>query len=322
MNLEPINKHLSERRVGLLAKSVSELEAAIKAGIVPNALYVSSKEIINRAVDEGSKAFLKVGPHKEKHSQSDWWLLAYECDAFVHGTSNINAALRRATKHGGLKEYISLLDSMVPLVELLAAAKPLIVKRQNLPKVPTAREIERTAATMTCQCCGLRYLANTGKMAHHGYQRPGHGWQTESCYGARHLPFEVDRERLGSMITSMKNYLKAQREALRKAHNEEFALGLEYPDYSVKADWKGDRPIIRIKVTRKTFDKIKKEHADGFRRSIRHLDFDSVKASDIASRERSIKALTNDIRNCKQRFDGWKPTHKGFNSKTEKWEKI
>ena len=29
----------------------------------------------------------------------------------------------------------------------------------------------------------------------HGYERPGHGWQTGSCMGAKNLPFEVDRDR-------------------------------------------------------------------------------------------------------------------------------
>lgn len=53
--------------------------------------------------------------------------------------------------------------------------------------------IEATAEpvkTTTCQICGRSILANTGLISHHGYKRPGGGWQTKSCAGARHLPYE------------------------------------------------------------------------------------------------------------------------------------
>jgi hypothetical protein len=43
----------------------------------------------------------------------------------------------------------------------------------------------------TCQICGRAIKANTGIIAAHGYKRPGYGWQTASCYGARHQPYEV-----------------------------------------------------------------------------------------------------------------------------------
>lgn len=49
-----------------------------------------------------------------------------------------------------------------------------------------------TPESNTCQICGRVILARTGLIAHHGYQRPdrGSGWQTASCMGARHLPYE------------------------------------------------------------------------------------------------------------------------------------
>lgn len=50
---------------------------------------------------------------------------------------------------------------------------------------------EMTNERMTCQICGRKILAKNGKIAHHGYQRPGDGEQTQSCGGARHLPLEV-----------------------------------------------------------------------------------------------------------------------------------
>lgn len=52
----------------------------------------------------------------------------------------------------------------------------------------------------TCQICGRPIHAATGFIAHHGYTRPGHGWQTDSCDGAREMPFEVSRDALGRHI--------------------------------------------------------------------------------------------------------------------------
>jgi hypothetical protein len=52
-----------------------------------------------------------------------------------------------------------------------------------------------------CQVCGRAIKANTGTIAHHGYQRPGYGYQTRSCAGARHVPYEVGHDALDSWIT-------------------------------------------------------------------------------------------------------------------------
>lgn len=55
----------------------------------------------------------------------------------------------------------------------------------------------------TCQVCGKHYQAANGVIAHHGYQRPGDGWQTSSCAGARVEPFEVSKDRLVKTISSV-----------------------------------------------------------------------------------------------------------------------
>lgn len=56
-----------------------------------------------------------------------------------------------------------------------------------------------------CQICSRDIKANTGLIAHHGYQRPGGGWQTASCMGAKYLPYEVSRDRIPTVIESYKD---------------------------------------------------------------------------------------------------------------------
>jgi len=55
-----------------------------------------------------------------------------------------------------------------------------------------------------CQICAREIKANTGTIAHHGYQRPGNGWQTASCMGAKYLPYEQSRDRIPAVIEAYK----------------------------------------------------------------------------------------------------------------------
>ena len=79
---------------------------------------------------------------------------------------------------------------------------------------------------MTCQCCGRQIFAQRGKIAHHGYERPGYGWQTASCMGALYLPFEVARERLADLIVALKQHDRRHcKETIGKIKAEKVKLG-------------------------------------------------------------------------------------------------
>lgn len=51
-----------------------------------------------------------------------------------------------------------------------------------------------------CQICGRHIKAKLGLIAHHGYKRPGQGWQTSSCMGARYRCYEVAHDILDLAI--------------------------------------------------------------------------------------------------------------------------
>jgi hypothetical protein len=59
----------------------------------------------------------------------------------------------------------------------------------------------------TCQICAREIQAKTGVIAHHGYQRPGNGWQTSSCYGARHKPYEVACDAIDGAIAALDRFV-------------------------------------------------------------------------------------------------------------------
>jgi hypothetical protein len=111
---------------------------------------------------------------------------------------------------------------MIKLTELRVKVLELpINKPDKAPSKTAITKQERDDVAMTCQVCGGKYLASRGKIAHHGYQRPGWGSQTESCFGALFPPFEVSRDRLGDWIKFLKGSLKNANEKLDFATNSQ-----------------------------------------------------------------------------------------------------
>lgn len=78
-----------------------------------------------------------------------------------------------------------------------------------------------TEKTTTCQICGRAIKAKHGIIAHHGYTRPGSGWQTASCYGARHLPYEVSRDLIPLAIENVEATRAIWEERLKSFRAEE-----------------------------------------------------------------------------------------------------
>jgi hypothetical protein len=178
-------------------------------------------------------------------------------------------------------------------------------------KANADKRAARDAAAMTCQCCAGKVLANTGVIAHHGYQRPGEGWQTASCFGARRLPFEVDRTALGELIVALKNSLAGARATLRRIKKEEQPISREFTNYRGQRDERGYRPTVTIPFLRKTFDEQCKANADLLRSNgFYSIDFDVVKAGAVSDQTYKVKQIAEDVRRSQARYDGWKATHR------------
>jgi hypothetical protein len=322
-NIETITKHLNERRAAQLPAIVEQLEAAIAAGVVPNTLMTEAKWIINSVAHDATEAFLATGP-RSKPGMSDWWHAAYGADAFVSGATNIPTAIKRTAKVDALKAYNEFLNALLPLHTMMQAAKPLIAKRGDNrlpPKPKTVEQIAMEARQMTCQCCGRKHLANTGKMAHHGYERPGFGYQTASCMGARKLPFEVSRDTLGRLLEMLRDML-ANKIANRNAIEAEIrSFTITLTDYTQKRDPRsGSFPTVDYMINRENYETIRTENATNFGKSSKG-SFDDVKASELKSRDREIKNLKDEIDAQQKRYDGWKQTHK-WDADADEWQTI
>lgn len=70
-----------------------------------------------------------------------------------------------------------------------------------------------TATPTTCQICGRPIkIGKGGLISHHGYKRPGYGWQTSSCRGARELPYEISCDLIPKIIQEITLFIQ-EREA-------------------------------------------------------------------------------------------------------------
>jgi hypothetical protein len=175
-----------------------------------------------------------------------------------------------------------------------------------------AAKAAREKAAMTCQCCAGKFLANTGLVSHHAYQRPGEGWQTASCMGARHLPFEVDRAQLLVMIKAIESRIKMLKSHRRTVKAEgckikvEFTINGGYHSRHLErtAALRVDRSNW-IKA-RTIYDEVKSNHwGDAMETS-----FDVLKQKEISSLTNDIQRSISMLNQEQKRYDDWKQTHK------------
>lgn len=183
-------------------------------------------------------------------------------------------------------------------------------------KEANARErAEREAAAMTCQICSRKILANTGVVAHHGYNRPGDGWQTDSCGGARDLPFEMDRTALGTEIVMAEIRLKSAEEFYGQTEREEIDIVFERREY---AGYMKPDIVHRFVLNRVNFDEIKNTNSNIFFRYTALRDFDAIKELELHTQKLNVSLIANYVKSQKERYAGWKQTHHW----TGKWERL
>lgn len=68
-----------------------------------------------------------------------------------------------------------------------------------------------------CQGCGREWALKNGVITHHGYKRPGGGWQTSSCSGARYAPLSKSCDRTEHLIGHFMTRIEQLRRDIERA---------------------------------------------------------------------------------------------------------
>ena len=152
----------------------------------------------------------------------------------------------------------------------------------------------------TCQICARVIKAKTGVIAHHGYTRPGGGWQTASCDGARYLPYEISCDRLPPTIEKIKSFIQ-----LKTAELQEFITNppktLTFVNMDATGTWEE-----RTKNIYKTV-----ERPEGFNPEVKTPDAYRFQTYEYKYRdmkyqtEKSIKYAQSDLEFMEERLKNW-----------------
>jgi len=269
-----------------IADRVNKAEAALAAGFTSEA---GRKEILTYYV---SRAFDDVLSNA----------------ANVTGVWDVPTIANWRPKHSilfaGCPESVALANQLVDLRNRIKAAT-LVAK----PKSKAAAQLEaRAAVAKICQICGRPILAERGNIAHHGYQRPGEGWQTASCFGAMHLSFEVSRDHLGQYIEMITKQLADLRVRLAGIENETTTFRVRYftGKYNGRAKVMGS-----FFAERGTYEAVRDEHRKlAYHWSSIPQTFDAVKASELHSTAGMISDTERHITEQQARYNAWTPSTK------------
>lgn len=167
----------------------------------------------------------------------------------------------------------------------------------------------KKATERTCQICGRGIFANTGLIAHHGYQRPGDGWQTASCRGARQLPYEADRSVLKVEIDFITEHLADAEDMLLQMREEKVSFGIEWTDMAERRQ--SSSPFAGFRylkdITRANWDAVKADPAnsEAFRQSSAYT-FDQLKDRAVRKQKGKVRELREYLTHQQERYDVWR----------------
>lgn len=147
-----------------------------------------------------------------------------------------------------------------------------------------------------CQICGRAIKANTGVIAHHGYQRPA-GWysQTASCFGARFKPYEVAHDAIDALIPIVEKSLEEAKARLVD-WNAHPAETLKYAPRDAYGKVRFEREYARPEG----FDPAT-AYNPGTLNDYRGLFFNGRR-----EREQAVRGMTEELSFLRQRRADWK----------------
>lgn len=164
---------------------IDEIRRYLDAKSIPNVTYQDLKRRAERAWERDRRSV--GGPRSIDPTWTDVpWTAIPESIRVAYDNVRVlmlhhvaTRKLARVTDDSRGQRYNDLIERWRPVSIGLRDLKQYAVKRRARREGPVADD----AARRTCQVCGRKILLVGGRIAHHGFERPGNGQQTASCYG-------------------------------------------------------------------------------------------------------------------------------------------
>lgn len=254
--------------------------AGVEQGSVRNVAFKDAVQILSDALGRAWTQHV-MEPHFyggawERQSEA---VNQLENSLTLDGLHHVARASRLLTETAAQGEVVQAMHAVVnealPLAQAVAGLRSTVVKGRAASTGPAARR-NPDKVLQTCPCC-FRPIAVVGEhMAHHGYKRPGLGFQTASCQGTRFAPLEVSSAGLVWLIGALRMHLASlQADHLARAQKTSLTV-------------RRGESLLEVTPNSLTW-------ARDHRRWVVELE------ADIASLQRELPAL-------QQRLDEWKPT--------------
>lgn len=213
------------RSTGRLGSALESVATAVAEGQIRNVTLQETKASLSRAVEDAWRVHV-AGPHF--HGKTNGGSLSPEAESLywsvsVYGLHDVISASKKVAASkatdAGVEAMRVLLRELLPLAEAVKGLKDKVLKGRApaAPRPPANPDQLR----LNCGCC-FREVAvlggdPTGLMAHHGYERPGEGFQTASCPGIRFMPLQTTDDGPRYMAGAMGRALVATEAALARA---------------------------------------------------------------------------------------------------------
>jgi len=204
-----------------LLNCIANLSEGVETGAVRNTIFVDCKHTLGSLIYHVWKLDMrdKVRANAAEWSQATKDALDYVPFSGINDIRALGNKLQKLKQAGSHKDALqSFVDEMRPLVDAVEYLKTRLVKGRvpsNNPPAPLNPDKD----VKTCPCCFRAIAVRGGKMVHHGYERPGNGQQTGSCWGIRYAPLEVSTEGLEWLIGFHDQKLKEDKLQLKNLPN-------------------------------------------------------------------------------------------------------
>jgi hypothetical protein len=273
-----ISSLLNENRIMRLNRSIDILIHSEKEKQIRNTDYQQVKKdlgyVVEAAFDNGlPKVDCDDIP---EYMEEIYWKSVCSTNDLLNASKKLEK-MKEGFDHPYVIAYKTIVDELKPICEKVKEAKIWVVKGRVVKEKSTS-EIIKEQDKRTCPCCFGRFSLHNGKMVHHGFQRPGTGYQTESCFGFGYEPFE--RSNLGTLkiVEYLENILKEKELILPRMKEDKVILLLN----------EKTRKFFEVKLGDENFEK------ENNRR--------------ILEVERDIKVLKKDITFYNEKLKNWQKT--------------
>ena len=225
----PILRGAPERSTARFDAAVDALAAGVQAGGIRNTVLQELKFTLSRVVDEAwtrvvSAPYFHAGQWEAQ--PEDVQALYYSITLMsLHDVIAVSKKVTRSATTGPAVDAMrAFCAEVLPLALAVASLKDKVIKGRVVRDEPAKPE-NPNKIVKTCPVCFRSIAVLRERMAHHGYTRPGRGWQTSSCPGTRFKPLEVSSEGLEWLIATLRDRVATLKNALAsQATHPEFLI--------------------------------------------------------------------------------------------------